>query len=426
MSKLMLQDIQLYQEGQQIKRFIEARYGSLKEFYVKEAIDTISLKTLMNYCSDKKIHSSIFKCLMVEIFDTDWNDIVLSPERQIKTYVDAIYNNIVRYRDESDLQTFEKLVNLCDRYNLSNEKAIMLRNVAKHYYYRDDNKKAIEMYQNAIQITNDRFVDALVILNTELAEHYHIERNIFDAEKHLDIAASLIKDHSICNAALYKYYFRRGMIKKIDNKAAEAREFLEKSILYAETNNESISEKGASYLAIGTTYKMDSDYEQAKAYYFKALLHFHISDTYGRTVALNNVADIYRILKDYHTAIKYIEDALALLDKEGITNRYLVLKQTFAEIKLLIGDTSACYSYFDVLKNTIHTSIDKKIIKTLIVDMINLIKDKQLLLDFQETILYLKSHIDNAMYQDDLYSCIGRITEKLIKEGQYEKFKSTH
>ena len=253
----------------------------------------------------------------------------------------------------------------------------------------------------------------MVILHTELAEHYSIERNLIEAENNFKIAFDIIKQYHIGNSALYKYYYRKGIMLQIEGAYTEARDLLEISIQYAHLNTDSMSEKGAALLALGTTYKREFNYEEANNQYFKALFEFHTDDIYGKAFTLNNIADIYCALKDYNTALKYINDAIFLIEKEGMTNGYLMLKQTFAEIKLLIGDTSACYTFFDELKKTINTSIDKKVIENRIIDMIYLFNDSTLLNDLKKTIYYLKANTDNKDYIVILYSCVGIITEKL-------------
>ena len=129
-----IENIEILGEGKQAKNIIEAKYGSIKAFHKEEKLE-ISLKALMNYCSLDKIPSTSFKCKLVNIFNLDYDDIIVPKHNQvrhqIKKYVNEIFNNIVMYGDISDLDTFDKIINMCDRLDLIYEKFLMFRNIAK-------------------------------------------------------------------------------------------------------------------------------------------------------------------------------------------------------------------------------------------------------------------------------------------------------
>lgn len=416
MDKLTLDDIKILGEGPQVKKLIEAKYGTLKKFHQQEN-PSIVLKSIMDYCCNKKIHSGTFKCLIVNKFDKGWDEIILTEPEQVIKHVYETYNNIVLYKEESDIELFNKLIDLCSKYKLTDENILMYRNIAKNYYYRNNIMKTIEYYKKAIALAENQSIDILVSLTVELADHYYKEQYFDDCEKLFTKAQLLIENNQVSNAALYKYYFCRGVVYNIQGKYTEAIEHLEKSVQYADIQTEVMSEKGAAFLAMGSSHKREGDYEKAKENYYCALLHFHEKDIYGRIAALNNLADLYRILYDYEQAIKFIQQAKSLLEKSEITNRYLTVYETYAEIKLMLGEHSACYNFFEVLKTTVYSSINKNSIKDRINSMINILDDVVLLKELYKTIQYIKENTYNNMYKDDLYSCIGRIYEKLVLKG---------
>ncbi len=415
-NKLKLEDIKILNEGQQAKIIIEAKYGTLKNFYQQEN-PSISLKSIMNYCCTNKIHSETFKCLVVNKSDKGWNDIVLTKQEQITGYVNKIYTDIMFYKEESDLQLFYKLVELCSKHKLVDEKALMYRNIAKNYYYRNDIQKMIENYNKAIDVIGYQNNDILTILTVELANHYFKEQNVDEAEVLFKKAQAYIQNNHVSNEALYKYHYYRGLIGNTKGKYTEAREYLEKSIQYGDIQTESMSEKGAAFLALGSNYKRVGDYEKAKECYYRALIHIREKDVYGRTMALNNLADVYCILKDYEQAIESIERAKSLLGEDKSISRYMLICQTCAEIKLMIGDTSGCYEFFDLLKKMVNTSVNKKETINRIIYFINHIEDTDLLNDMYDVICYIKDNTDNYIYKHDLYSCMGRVNEKTRKKG---------
>lgn len=417
-NKLKLEDIVILNEGQQAKLLIEAKYGTLKNFY-QQVNPSISLKSIMNYCCTDKIHSETFKCLVVNKSDKGWNDIVKSKQEQITRYVNEIYNNTMAYKEEEDLELFNKLVELCSKYKLVNEKALMYRNIAKNYFYRNDNQKMIEYYNKAIDFIRYRDNNILTMLTIELANHYFKEQNVDESEILFKRAQEYIENNHASNEVLYKYYYYRGVICNTEGRHAEAREYLEKSIQYGDTQTESMSDKGAAYISIGSTYKREGEYEKAKEYYYRALMHMHEKDIYGRTMALNNVADIYCILKDYDRAIKFIEQAKSLLGEGKLLPQYVLIYQTYAEIKLMIGDTSGCYEFFDFLEKTVNTSINIKKIVNRIIGFINYLEDTDLLYNMYDVICHIKDNTDNYIYKHDLFSCMGRISEKIRKKEVY-------
>jgi tetratricopeptide (TPR) repeat protein len=411
--KLDLKDIVLLNEGQQAKRLIESRFGSLKSFYEKVNTHGLSLKAIRNYCCYQKISSDAFKFLLINEFDMSWNEIVLDDINQIKKYVDAIYTYIFLYKEENDLKLFEKLDELAKQYNMTNERAILKRCMAKYYFYMNNSAKTIELYHDALDIVSNICFSTAIILNVELADHLFMERRCDESQIYYKIAESYINKANISEGALYVYYYRMGVMLNTSGQYQQAREHFQKALNYGKINTEEISQTGAALMAIGTTLKRDAKYEEAREFYLKSLPYFHVDDINGRSTALNNIADIYSLLGDYINAIKYIEEALRALEKYGFTIKYLIFLETYAETKYLIGDFTGCYQYFDVLKETLNTSINKNKIKISICNFINLIGSKDVLEQLEATIYYLISNTRNEIYKDDLYSCLGRLNVKI-------------
>ncbi len=416
--KLKPEDIEFLNEGQQIKKKIEEKYGSIKDFYETEKITELSLKAVRNYCGYNKITSATFKFLMLRTLDEGWDELVSDDAGQIKNYVIKICRDIMLYKEDKDYVLLEKVRALCVKFELINETALMIRCLGKHFYYRNDIIKTLEYYNEALNLVDKKNIDTLIIITVELAEYHYMERAVKEAERLFIKAQNYIdKSEKVSNSTLYKYYYKRGiMLNAEEGRHSEARDYIEKSIAYAGDNTELNSDKGAAYLSIGSTYKRERMYEEAKEYYLMSLPEFHEKDISGRTSALNNIADIYCIFKDYDEAIKYIEAAMEILERDNVSYRHLVIAETYAEIKLMVGDTNACYEYFDLLKKTIDTSIDKKDIKDSIIRITNYIEDVNLLNELYNLINYMEENTDNYVYKDDLYSCIGRIHKKISKK----------
>ncbi|MGB7604228.1 MAG: tetratricopeptide repeat protein [Lutisporaceae bacterium] len=416
MNKLTLADIKVLGEGPQVKKLIEAKYGTLRKFHQQEN-PSVCLKSIRDYCSSKKIRSGTFRCLMVNKLDKSWGDIVLTEPEQVTKHVYEIYNNIVLYKQDSDIQLFDKLMELCGQYKLSDENILMYRNIAKNYYFRNNCIKAFEYYNKAINLIGNKNIDILVSLTIELADHYFKERYVDDSERLFNRARCYLENYKVSNSTLYKYYYRKGIVCNFEANYAEALEWLEKSVQYADINTEAMSEKGAAFLAIGVAHKNMGNYEEAKKSYSYAFSYFHEKDIYGRISIFNNLANLYCAMNDYNKAIEYIEQAKDILEKEKITDRQLMVSHTYAAIKLMHDDTSAFYKFIEELKATINSSINKNNIKNNINSMIKTVDDIDMLKELHKAICYIKENTNNDMYIDTLYSCFGRVYEKLILKG---------
>jgi tetratricopeptide (TPR) repeat protein len=417
--KLRIEDIVILNEGQQAKQIIESRFSSLKNFHEKVDTRGLSLNTIINYCSFPNISSEAFKMLLTDELKMGWSEIVLDEISQIKKFVDIIFTNIFLYKDVNDLALLEKLQELIQQNNLINENSLIMRCIAKHCYYRNNNKQTIELYRKALDNLPFKYISTQVILNVELADHLFIDGKVEEAEKHYSAAASYIGDPNISKRALYVFYYKKGIMYNSSGQYDKAKEYFFKALNFATINTEYISEPGAVLMAIGSTFARENNYYDAKDFYFKSLFYFHVNDINGHGAALNNISEIYCKLGDYKKAIKYIEYALDLFASEGITYKYLACSETYAETKLMMGDFSGCYKYFYVLKMTLDTSINKKSIKNSICNMIDILNDVELLVKLEDTIIFLISNTDNEIYIEDLCLCLGRLNIKLKKKEVY-------
>lgn len=417
-NKIGIQDIIFLDEGTQVKMLIESKYGSLKKFYEQVKPDNLSLKAIRNYCSYAKVSSYTFKVMLVGLFEMGWDEIVLTPTQQLHNYVFDIFHNILIYDTESDLKLFEHLLELCIQNDMKNETAFMYRNIAKNYCYRDYFDKTLEYYNKAIELIDNRFYNTLIMLHVEMAEYFHIDRNVLESERHFRIAENYSMRADVNNYAKYTYYYRRGMVYNSVGQHQKAREYFNIALQFSETNTEVISETGAVLLAIGSSYKREKKYEEAKDHYFKSLFYFKEQDLRGIGSAFNNIADIYCKLNDYQSAIHYIGKAIDLLSKEDISSMLLYCAHTKAEAMLMLGDDTGCYDFFEMLKKADIINVGRTHFKHCINCMIDTLNDSALLTKLEEVILLLIHNSNNETYIEELYSCIGRLSIKRKKKGE--------
>lgn len=415
--KLTLQDIVILHEGQQVRKKIEEKYGTLQNFYESGDSEGLSLKAIRNYCSSSIVESKNFKLLLIEKLGIGWNQFVLSEIDQVYKFVKDISENIHIYTADEDYEVLNSVSQLCVKHDLLEQKIKMKRNFAWYYYQRGNNVTDISIYRQAIEELPEIYVDTKIMLHVELADRLYRERDT-EATLQYNIAKEYTAKANVTASGLYMYYNRYGIMLNQCRKHQEARNHFENALEYALINNETTTQIGAIIMAIGSTYKREKKYNEAKEYYLNALKHFDANDAPGLGSILNNLSDIYLKLGDIKKAIEYIEQAMNLLRKQGITSKYLLCVETYAEIKLMENSFDGCNKYFEVLELLPETTVDKNIIRNSISSMIELITDIGILNRLESILYSLAKKASNEIYRDDLYSCIGRLNVKIkYKEG---------
>lgn len=419
--KLKKEDIVLRNKGSQLKHTIIEQYGSIEDFYNKIET-TLSLKTLRNGLSDNATHSHTLKCLLTKTLNVNYEDLILSNEGQIKKYVNDIFDNISCYTEPMDYETMVKLFELCKENELNRESLLMERNIARNLYYTDKMDKSIELYKNLSLRIED--INLKITIHSELADLLSKERKAIEAERHFHQVESYIKrNKDIDKKSLYKFYYYRGIFLNKCGYHSSSRTCFEDALPHATIDNEVYSETGTIYLNIGLSLKLEKRYDEAVNYYCRSLFYFSEKDIKGRSHALNNIANIYMCQGKYESALNYIRQALELIKDSSYSIKYLICAQTYIEVEVLIKENISCEVYFEALKKTVNTSIDKNSIKNSITTVINVIRNMDTLIELEEVIYHLKDNTKNHEYIEDLYSCLGRINEKIKprKEKRNEK-----
>ncbi len=415
MKKYTKDYIKILNEGHQIKRAIEEKYKTLKDFCDIEKPE-LAQKSIYNYCGINKVRSTKFKLYITKILDLGYNELVLTPVNQVKRYVNNMFYSIHLYNSEDDVEIFDTLFALCKQYNLQTEIAVMMRNYAKNLYYRNQLTEAINMYNQAVEyvLSNKLDTSELVLFYSELADIYFKEKDLFRSNENFELAKQYLDNETTNDRAKYYYYYYRGIATNKSGRYEDARNYFNEALKHAVVNSELVSQKGAALLNIGNAYKFESNYKESSRYYFAAVLYFHDSDIHGKSAILNNIADNCYKQEKYDEAAKYIEQALLIATQNGLSSASLILAQTSAELIMLNNKEKSPFKhYFNALRNSVNCPVDKYIIIENIITIINIIQTEGDLIELKEILSYLKSITENDEYMHDLYSCIGRINEKL-------------
>lgn len=412
MIKLFEKDVVLLGEGKQLKNAIKDQNKDLRDFLTKNNIP-ICYNTFRTYLSRDKIYSDSFRACITRALNIDYNDIVKSKPQQLKAYVWDIFYNIKLYTEEEDFETFEKLIKLCIKYELSIETAIMYRAKAKNCYFRNKVNHTLDLYDCAIDTMPGHNVSKLVFLYSEVADICFREAMDAKAEHYFDIARQYIEKYKIDNYDLHYYHYLKGIMHVSNKNYSTAKEHFEKAAEFATFD----PDKGASIANIGLAYKKEKDYYHALKYYNEALKYLNEDNKSQRSSIYNNIAEVYRLIQDYESATKYIDMSIELSGSNITFYKHLLHLETFAEIQIQMGNYDSCGKYFEALLSTIDKQIDKIRIKNGIKNIIEIAEDVDVLKKLSDVVIKIIETTRNEEHRKNLYECVGIIYIKIKRLG---------
>lgn len=420
--KLSKGDIKFLSEGQQIRNAVLEKYRSVEEFvYSNDLI--ISPDTVKNYMRKKVVTSETFKCNLARILDKHYHEIALSEDGQLARYIDIIAENIEEYKEETDIEVLEYLMDMCLKRHLGLCIAKMYRAIGMHNFYRNKGSVAVEMMKLAINMLESRRENKLLISYlSELGLIYFYEVKYDKArEVYETVSLKLSQEKDIDIKTLFLHYYRQGILYNNTSEYTLARQLFQKSLSYTDSQYY-ISR---AIMNIGLTYKKQGNCFEALNNYRKALEALEESDIIGCSVIYNNIAEVYKIQENYEQALYYSEQAMKALDWNYASYRFLSFF-TYCEVKVLQGEKEQT---IDKLIELLSEVKDKFIFKKFIVEGIDYIvgiakahKDDRMILKLEDLLTqFMKDAASgDAEFEKALYSCMGKIL--FYKKERSDKF----
>ncbi len=292
MSKMTLEDVKMVGEGPQIRKAIEQRFGTVEKFYEAHGGITNKYNTLLNYLSRKVIVSGSFKYKITLIFNTDYTSLYEDPQKQIKRHVQNIYDNISKYDQEDDQETFDYLLRLCKKEDMTTEAALLYRAKARNCFNTNKLNFCVEFYEFALGLLQIYDMNRKVFFLCELADDF-VRENLMDrAEQKYKYAGDLVRLHKkkLDNNTLFFYYYWKGIYYMHKEKNEDARDLFILAKDCADTN----SKKASAIANIGLTYKHQNRYTNALEYYQDALNFTDDSRILVKASIHNNIAELYK------------------------------------------------------------------------------------------------------------------------------------
>lgn len=415
--KLTSSDIIIFNEKQQIKQTLMREYGSLEA-----AADKLGLycDTLQNYLRGSIKLPDKFKAKLCLTLNKGYDEIVISPEQQIMSYIDRIINNPILYDSQNDLDTFERIKNLCTDLKF-NEGIGKTYYVIGRLYYRFANiDLAFKYFNDAIEVLelNENNCNVLIEIISKIAFQAYEQQNMNLACKYFDKAEFLILKHkkNINDNSLRVFYYYKSIYLRELKEFEESRGYLQKA---AELSN-TPRNKASAICLIGLAYKLQGNFEKTIEFYNQALEV--IGDYYNPTKSsiYNNMAEAYRTFGKLDEASYYIEKAFEYLGDFNDEARRINFFHTYACIN---ADKGEDYKSFEKLMSYISNNKDYTIKKNYIIQAINLLikfaemrNDQIEFNNIKQVIISLIKEYDNEMnaeFLHNLKACLGDITLKI-------------
>lgn len=418
---LTLKDIEIKNVGQQVRNAILKDYSSIESFYQRHNIQKPKFNSFKSYLSSDEVSES-FQILIVNTLEKDWKEIVKTEEEQMRQHVQEITENIGLYNKENDLTLLLKLK--IQSKTFRDLYATMYRNIGLYHYNTHKYNDAVTNIMMAIELVDDiqNNNNLLIMFYTDLLTIYFRER-VFDRTMSLyNKILPIVSSGNIDKNLLYDLWYILGQLfmnGKDDEDNIIAKTMFEKSLKYAATNNQ----KGRIYLQKGILCKNESDYTHALKYYELAQEVYEKDDYIRQSIVLNNLAELYRVQGIKYRALLYIEEALYLTNKEGITDKKLMYLTTKLEI---VEDKSVSHDIIleigDILLSDIYNFNKKFIITSLnaVIKVIEKTNDeeiiKSLVTIIEKIIMQFsnESNNQNSFLHDDFVKLLENSRNKLI------------
>ena len=218
------------------------------------------------------------------------------------------------------------------------------------YYYYNDVPKSIEYYIKSLRIL-EKYEESESLLSriVNISSLYgRLGQNDKAIEYLLKGAAIAEKtDHEYVKSTIYNnlavIYFNQG-----DNE--KSKHYLEEALALAQKLKDEPMVCGIN-VNLGEIYQKDKQYDKAMEYYKTGLENPAIENLPEQKIyTLYDIASLHYDLKEYRTAIKYTEDALAIANKLNITIHNVELYHLLAKSYEKVHDYKAALESEKLLK----------------------------------------------------------------------------
>lgn len=331
MTKLKLEDIKLKTVGEQIKEAIFSRGYTLDEF--AEAID-IYVVSLKQYLRRKNGGSATFKIKITNFLDVSYDEIVKSPEDQLRDLNKKITEDIFNYYLTEDLEILNRMKDLMLKFDLRDELPTLYRNFGAHYFFRNDINKSIEYYELSIDVSKSHGnfeMDA--IINSEMGLLYYYKYDYKNAKYYYKRVDYILYDKcgEVSSKTLFNHFIRKARLDISLKKPKHSYRnlIIAKDYVYRKKMN------GYLDLYWGKSQILENNFDGANNYFLSALDNFDGYDI-QKSLVYNEIAKMHLKKKNYDIAQEYIERAMEYSKNMNYFFEYNYI-DTYTLIKSKVG-----------------------------------------------------------------------------------------
>ena len=205
--------------------------------------------------------------------------------------------------------------------------------------------------------------------------------------------------------------------------------YLKKAISIADKN---LISKSALYTSLGVMYKRQNNYEKALEAYFEGVRDDELSgNEYGEFVKLMNIANLYGVMGNYESSIKYNKRALSLSKKAKNNKINFALGTLLNNIGINYAETNRFDYAIDYFKQSLQINLKNENKKEIARNYNNLGVMYERKGNLNESLIYLNKSLEVLEQQQDendvvkthmsLGTTYGKISNKIKSDYHFDK-----
>lgn len=398
--KLTAKDIVIYKEKYQLKTYINKTWGSIETFAIEMDLE---ISTLKNYLRGKIKIPHTFKGKLYRLFGIVYDDIVLTPTKQLDQFISTLEGNSSYDTDINSLIVYEEIKLACLDYKYLSGVSKINYLTGSNYLNRGELGVAFQYYERAIELAssaNESNKELLIKTLYEVANKAYKQQNIELANKYFRRAKILLYScQSIDHMIQYKFYYYYGLHLLHLKDYEYAIEMFEECMKLPLGPRE----KATAVNCIGLTYKKQGNLKKAIELYRNSIDEIGNENNSTKSSFYNNLAEALRIEGAFDEAVRCIEQAFELFGDHDDMDKKFNLYHTYSIINRDIGEYD---KNIDKLIEGIGTSVFSA--------------DRNYIIQAIELLISLSSHKNEVVYLRRVQQLIIDLIQQSNKEASHE------
>ncbi|HYG53065.1 MAG TPA: tetratricopeptide repeat protein [Flavobacteriales bacterium] len=223
------------------------------------------------------------------------------------------------------------------------------------------------------------------------------------------------KDHSTDGVMIY---YVAGTVYKDLKKYTEAENYYLKGVEWE--NREKSNWSGRIFTGLASLYSETGNYEKALEYSFIALERLRVEgNDIGISRALSDIGVIYKRKNDFNTALKYLEQGLAIRLEKKLKQFIISSYMDIADVQSQMGNTTGA---IDSLEKGMQAAIEIKQLPKLSRIYQDLSANYKIIKNFEKAVFYLEKQlaVNAELNKSEVENRIKSLHNAVVKEKEEE------